>query len=103
MIDFGWYLKLNNDMVRANAMGARVAAFNATDTEVKQAVVDAATTPLNMSVENVSISREDPLRTRGTWVEVTSTSTYQSITGFSVVHLLLNNKILTAVTTSRIE
>ena len=103
MIDFGWYLKLNNDLVRANAQGARIAAFNGTDTEVKQAVVDAATNPLQMSAEHVFITREDLARTRGTWVEVTSTSTYQSVTGFSVIHLLLNDQQITAVTTSRIE
>jgi len=104
MIDFGWYLKLNNDLVRANSMGSRIAAFSGTDTEIKQAVVDAGTVPLNLAVNNVSITREDAAEMlRGTWVEVTTTSHYTSLTGFSPVHLLLNDKILTAVTTSRIE
>ena len=103
MIDFGWYLKLNGDLVRANATGVRSAAFASDDTAIKQAVVDASNTRLNVIQDLVTVTRQDPTMTRGTWVEVSTTTTYQSVTGFSVVDLLLNNKPLQATARSRIE
>lgn len=103
MIDFGWYLKLNHDLVRANSQGAREAAYSADDTAIKQAVVDSSTDSLVITPENVTITREDINQVRGTSVEVSSTSVYTSVTGFSIVHLLLNDKPLDATATVRIE
>lgn len=103
MIDFGWYLKLNHDLVRANSQGAREAAYSADDTVIKQAVVDSAPENLSMAPEDVTILREDTGMTRGTSVEVSSVSVYTSVTGFSIVHLLLNDKPLEASVTVRIE
>jgi hypothetical protein len=103
MIDFGWYLKLNHDLVRANSQGAREAAYSADDTAIKQAVVDSAPDSLVITPEDVTISREDSDMTRGTSVEISSSSVYTSVTGFSIVHLLLNDKPLEASATVRIE
>lgn len=103
MIDFGWYLKLNNDLVRANSQGVRSAAFAADDTAVQQAVVDAQSPSLNITTANVTVTRQDVNKIRGTWVEVASSTTYHSVTGFSIVDLLLNNKVISATGRSRIE
>ena len=103
MIDFGWYLKLNHDLVRANSQGAREAAYAADDSVIKQTVVDMASDSLVITSEGVTVVREDINKIRGTFVEVNSTSSYTSVTGFSIIHLLLNEKPLEASSTVRIE
>jgi hypothetical protein len=102
-IDFGWYLKLNNDLTRANANGARVAAFSGDDTAVRQAVLDASSEFLAISGDGITINRDDVDMTRGTSVEIVSNSVYQSITGFSPVHLLLDGDVIQVTMTTRIE
>lgn len=102
-IDFGWYLKLNNDLTRANANGARVAAFSADDTEIRQAVLDASSDFLAISGDGIDINRDDINMTRGTSVEIISNSVYQSITGFSPVHLMLDGNVIQVTVTTRIE
>ena len=102
-IDFGWYLKINHDLTRANANGARVASFSGDNTEIRQAVLDAASGFLAISGDGITINRDDIEMTRGTSVEIISNSVYQSITGFSPVHLMLDGNVIQATMTTRIE
>lgn len=103
MIDFGWYIKLSHDLTRATSQGARVAAYGADDPEIKQTVVDASTAYIPITTGDVHVVRQDFDRIRGTTVEVLSYSLYQSITGFSPVHFMLNDKPIQIKATSRIE
>jgi len=103
MIDFGWYIKLSHDLTRANSQGARVAAYGAENSEIRQAVIDSASSYITITSENIYIIRQDLNKIRGTTVEVISNSVYQSITRFSPVHIILNNKPIQISTTSRIE
>ena len=103
MIDFGWYIKLNHDLTRANSQGARVAAFSGSNEDIIQAVMESSSSYLPISSSNVGILREDVQMTRGTNVDVESNSTYSSITGFSPVHYLLNQNPLHATARIRIE
>jgi hypothetical protein len=74
-----------------------------TDTDVKQAVVDAAAGPLGITADNVTVERQDIDMIRGTSVEVSTTANYTSLTHFSIVDFLLNNKQLQSSATVRIE
>jgi Flp pilus assembly protein TadG len=103
IIDFGYMLKMQTDLARANADGARAAAFSATDTEVQEAIKDALPGSFDTSRLTIGVTRETTPSLRGTKVKVDSKYLYENITPLPFVGAILQDKPLGASTTVRVE
>jgi len=103
IIDFGFMLKTQTDLSRANMAGARSAAFSASDDDVNTSILLSVPSSFDTSRMSISLTRESQSPERGTEVTVTATYIYKSITPLPFVSDILDGKQLTSSTTVRVE